>query len=304
LPLNDRGQEWHVKLCPSRRRTLGFLGGFVSALIAVTRGATARDRGLPAGLTWVVFYGVDADPAVLSSFDAVVLDPAYRGSLEACASKGAKLFGYVSLGEASTTHAVVPLPKDRTVLLEENPSWPGTWRVDVRNPAWKSMILNEAIPRLVAQGFVGLFLDTLDTPPYLEEIQPERYRGMRAAAIELVRAIRREFPDMLLMMNRGYVLLDELAPVVDAVVAESFMTTYDSATQVYKWVEPNTRQLQLDWLLAARARAPSLRVLSLDYWDPQDSKTITKIYEQERALGHSPYVATIALDRIVPEPRK
>jgi uncharacterized protein (TIGR01370 family) len=304
LWLNEHDRESTVRLIPSRRRTLRLLGVGLSALVAATRCAFAREGELTPNLTWVVFYGVEADPNLLSSFDVIVLDPAFQGRLDPFESKGSKLFGYISLGEISTTHAFMPLPKDRSLLLHENPNWPGTWRVDVRHAEWRSMVLDEAIPRLVTQGFRGLFLDTLDTPPYLEEIEPERYRGMRDAAIALVRDIKRNFPELLLIMNRGYALLGELSRIIYAVVAESLMTTYDFATQKYKWVEPNILDFQLELLFAVRARSPSLRVLTLDYWEPSDRETIRAIYEKERAFGHSPYVATIALNRIVPEPQK
>jgi len=46
-----------------------------------------------------------------------------------------------------------------------------------------------------------------------------------------------------------------------------------------------------------------LPILSLDYWNPEDTKTIAEIYRRERELGHHPYVGTRMLDRIVPEPR-
>jgi polysaccharide biosynthesis protein PelA len=55
-------------------------------------------------------------------------------------------------------------------------------------------------------------------------------------------------------------------------------------------------------LRPARERRPPLPVLSLDYWDPSDPKTIREIYRRERALGNIPYVGSRLLDRIVPEP--
>jgi hypothetical protein len=45
-----------------------------------------------------------------------------------------------------------------------------------------------------------------------------------------------------------------------------------------------------------------LPILSLDYWDPEDTLTIGKIYDRERQLGHHPYVATAVLDKLIAEP--
>jgi hypothetical protein len=60
---------------------------------------------------------------------------------------------------------------------------------------------------------------------------------------------------------------------------------------------------QLTLLNPAVSRRPPLPILSLDYWDPDDTGTIAEIYRRERELGHHPYVATRSLDQIVPEER-
>ena len=55
-------------------------------------------------------------------------------------------------------------------------------------------------------------------------------------------------------------------------------------------------------LQAAKARRPKLRIMTLDYWDPEDAEGVSRIYREQRANGFEPYVATIKLDRIVTEP--
>jgi uncharacterized protein (TIGR01370 family) len=267
-----------------------------------TRAAKARDQRLAPWRNWVAFYGVDADPRTLSAYDLVILDPGFRGSLESCMAKGGKTLGYLSLGEIRKTSALFPILADRSALLSENPNWPGTFVVDIRSPAWRALILERAIPELLSLGFSGVFYDTLDTPTYLEKTDPERFQGMRQAAIDLVRSIRRKFPQAVLAMNRGYDLLPDISREIDAVVAESFLTTHGSNHPRYRWVDAGVVTQQNDFLRPARERSPRLPVLSLDYWDPADPETIREIYRRERALGHTPYVGTILLDQIIPEP--
>ena len=143
--------------------------------------------------------------------------------------------------------------------------------------------------------------DTLDTPPYLELLDPARYHGMREAAIGLVDSIRARWPEMMLIMNRGYALLPDVIQKVDAVIAESLMTSPDRQTGGFAWVDSRQVELQLKLLYPAVCRRPPLPILSLDYWDPNDARTIAEIYRRERLLGHHPYVATRLLDQIVPE---
>lgn len=251
---------------------------------------------------WLAFYGQMADEELLAPYDLVVLDPMFRGSLARIAGKGALLCSYVSLGEvrlADSLYANI----DPAALIEQNPDWPGTYQVDVRNPTWKRLVLDEVIPFVARQGFAGLFLDTLDTPPYLEQLQPDARRGMRQAAIDLVRSIRHRVPDMFVIVNRAYTLLPDLAGSMDAIVAEGLLTVADDREPSgYRWTAgPEVAQVmrRLAPFADGKARVP---ILSLDYWDPKDTTTVRAIYARERWLGHHPYVATRLLDRIVPEP--
>ena len=251
-------------------------------------------------IKWVVYYGQTGDEAALAAYDIVVLDPGFIGSLAAIASKQTQVIGYVSLGEIRTAHPLFAT-LDPAVLLEENPAWPGTRRVDVRHPAWSAFVLDRVVPDIVAKGFTGLMFDTLDTPVYLEHSAPGRYPGMRKAAIALVRDIHQRYPTLMLIMNRGYDLIPDLAGSLDAVIAESLLAAPQPAA-TYGLVDPQTTAAQLAALHAVTKRTPPLTILSLDYWDPQDTATIALLYRQERALGHHPYVATRLLNQIMPEP--
>ena len=136
-------------------------------------------------MRWLAFYGATADESVLAIYDIVVLDSAFQGSISRVADAGARVCGYLSLGEIRTSDSLL-MYLDPAALLPENPDWPGTRRVDIRDPSWRSLVIDRRLPSLVSQGFTGVMLDTLDTPPYLEQLDPVRYRGMREAAIALV----------------------------------------------------------------------------------------------------------------------
>ena len=285
------------------RRTV--LQAFVALVVATCRPAdswlTAK-AGSAQGVKWIAYYGATADEQALSAYDLVVLDPTFKGSKEAIMQGGARLCAYLSLGEIRTTDTFY----DRlapAALLGMNPAWPGTRRIDIRERPWTDLVLGEIIPAIAAMGFTGILLDTLDTPPYLEQQDPVGSLGMRQAAVDLVHAIRRAWPDMLVIMNRGYDLLPDVADCLDGIVAESLLTT-TLADDVgsYKWNAQSEFALQMTLLAPARHRRNRLPVLSLDYWSPQDVSTIGEIYIRERQLGHHPYVATRMLDSIVPRP--
>lgn len=251
-------------------------------------------------IKWVAYYGETADEQLLASYDLVVLDPGFKGAKSAIAKGGAQLCAYLSLGEVRTGERFYDRIDPRA-LLKENPAWPGSRRIDVRSRSWANLLMHQVIPAISADGFSGLFLDTLDTPPYLEQQDPNGNRGMRQSAIDLVRAIRRANPNMLIIMNRGYDLLPDVVGQIDGLVAESLMTMPGSGDGCpCKWNSDADVKVQLS--LLAPAQQQRLPVLSLDYWVPEDLQTIRDIYSRERQLGHHPYVATRTLDQIVPEP--
>jgi uncharacterized protein (TIGR01370 family) len=287
----------------TRRALLKAAAGLLSAT-AGCRNHASEAKALPiasSSIRWLAFYGVHADEFILATYDVVVLDPGFQGSIDRVAGANTQVCGYLSLGEIKTSDPSFALV-DHAVLLAENPDWQGTRRVDVRHPSWRSFVLERQIPSIAAKGFTGLMIDTVDTAPYLELVDATRYHGMRAAAIELVDTIRARWPRLTLIMNRGYAVLPDVAESIDAVIAESLLTAPDQQTGGFAWVEPRQVELQVSLLQPAARRRPPLPILSLDYWHPDDVTTIAEIYHRERALGHHPYVATRLLDRIVAEP--
>ena len=287
---------------PSRRSFLAAVP-ILPLLATASRGSliTSSFAAPDKGVRWLAFYGETADEAVLGAYDLVILDPGYQGSISDVKKQGAKVSSYVSLGEMRTDHPLFA-QLDPDALLPANPDWPGTRRIDVRRASWRSLVLEREIPALLERGFDGLMFDTLDTPPYLEQLDAVRFRGMREAAIDLVRSIRTRWPDLLLIMNRGYALLPDVDAHIDAIVAESLLSSADQRTGSFVWVGDREVEAQLALLAAAKTRARPLPIFSLDYWDPSDRKSIAEIYLRERKLGHNPYVATRLLDEIIAEP--
>jgi hypothetical protein len=127
---------------------------------------------------------------------------------------------------------------------------------------------------------------------------------MVEAAARLVRTLRRNFPTMIIVLNRSYELLPSVERDIDMVLGESVYADYDFAEKKYGRVDDATYRQQVEILQAAARRQPKLRILTLDYWDPNDAAGIAEIYRIQAANGFSPYVATVELDRLVPGPKQ
>jgi uncharacterized protein (TIGR01370 family) len=253
--------------------------------------------------SWVVYYGAEARPEAFRPYRLAVLDADAHPPLRPIAAQGTLLLGYVSLGEVEGLRSHFGAVEREGILLDENPNWPGSRFVDVRDPRWRRRVVEEIVPAVLARGFHGVFLDTLDDPPHLERVDPVRFAGMTEAAADLVKAIRARFPAMPIMLNRAYEILPSVAGNIDLALGESVVSGWDFERRRPKPVPEADQRFQRDALRAARAANPALRLLTLDYHDPGDRAGLARLYARQRADGFEPYVATIDLDRIVPEPR-
>jgi uncharacterized protein (TIGR01370 family) len=262
-------------------------------------GRHPRDADSPAEPQFVVYYGTQDHPA-LYSCDIGVLDSDIDAAIVRRVGRGSLLLGYLSLGEVHMSRLWAPDMERQGLLLSANPQWRDARFIDLRDRRWSARVLDELVPALLARGFGGLFLDTLDDAAYLESLDPLRFGGMSDAAVELVHALRRRYSQLPIMVNRGYHLLPRILYDVDMVLGESVHSTYDPDTGAYVHVAAADVRWQMDRLKAARRARPELQLFSLDYWSPKDPVGLTRIYAQARANGLVPYVGTIDLTQIVP----
>ena len=280
------------------------LRSFLGALSAVLLCATGVGSAKAEPERFVVYYGKDAATGDFAPYSRAVLDSDHHPPLAPLKARGIELFGYLSLGEVEQARDYYPAVAAAGLLLGANPDWPGARYVDLRKPAWSAQILDHLIPALLNEGFEGLFLDTLDDAAFLEHADPVRNHGMVAAAAALVRSIRARYPAVPLMLNRAYDVGALVATELDSVLAESLLTTHDFKTRRYLVRNQDDLNWGMGKLAELRRLNPKLRLYTLDYWEPTDRAGIARLYEQERKAGFIPYVATIDLQRIVPEPSR
>ncbi len=204
--------------------------------------------------------------------------------------------GYLSVGEADPRRDYWNEVRGASFLIEPDPSWPENVRVDVRDPQWQAVLLDQEIPRLLAMGFDGLMLDTLDTAPYLESKDPARFGGMRAALHELLRAIHARFGQAQLVANGTEALVDA-APYVDGFIVEGVFATYDFGRRLYR----ETTDQERSWKLAkidqalAVARRP---VFTIEYADVGDAALSDWAATQAERHGFRPYVTVKDLNMV------
>lgn len=280
------------------RRTMMGLGMGALGLAVATR--NGGDGG--ADWRWGVDYGAATDPVQARRYHLLVLEPHHPRPIAPLRGPGARLLGYISLGEVERSRSYVAALDRAGALRAPNPNWPDARHVDLRHPEWTRVLIEEAIPAILALGYDGIFMDTLDNAEAMERQDPKQNRGMVAAGAALVAALRTRFPNIALMLNRGYAALPEAAAHIDYLLGESMASRWSFTDKRYETLSDSDWLWQAERLRAAKVRNPRLGLTTLDYWDPADTRAVAALYARERAAGFHPYVATLALDRLVAEP--
>ncbi len=259
-----------------------------SAVLAQTEtpaAVTVRDR-LHSIKNYVVYYGAGhADD--LAKFDLAIIQPETLTSAELDQLKrnNTLVVAYLSLGEVEPYRAWFTDGRYKSEWgLGENTAW-GSIMVDARQPGWQALILSTAADYR-AQGFDGIFMDTIDTVDVYPETQP----GM----VDLIHQLRQAHPDSILVQNRGFTVLDETVEDIDAVMFEDLSTTYDFDTSTYLRAD-NTEQAEM---LQGVMDDKGIVILSLDYVKPGDDETARLAVKTAQSYGFIPALATILLDDI------
>ncbi len=258
------------------------------------RGKLIRKSTAPHFKNWVCNYNERANPQDLVKFDLIVLDADSHPDLRLLKTNNALLIGYLSLGEVGDYRWYWPEIKDKPWVLAKNPTWDSRM-IDVRSKEWQNMVLNKIIPRILQDGFNGLFLDTIDNAEYLEKYHPQQtLPGSEAAMVQLIKRIRTTFPGIYLIVNRGFSLTEKIAASVDAIVAESLFSEVN--------FDKNTVQLRsiadISPIIKKLSRAANrfhLQILTLDYFDKQKPENIDKLITSARQNGFVPYISTVNL---------
>lgn len=282
-----------------RRRALLMGGGALGLMMTLgAQGRTAR----AATSRWGVDYGPATDPVLARACPLLVLEPHHARPIAPLRGAGSTLLGYVSFGEVEKTRPYVGALDRAGALRAPNPHWPDARLADLRHAAWRDELVERAIPAILALGYDGIFIDTMDNAEAMERADPAGAAGMVAAGAALVAAVRARFPAIRIMLNRGYAVLPEVARHVDAVLGEAMASRWNFAERRYEMLSDDDWAWQAERLRAARAINPRLTLATLDYWDPADTRTVAALYARERAAGFLPCVATLALDRLIAEP--
>lgn len=243
-------------------------------------------------MQWIVYYGEALKDRDLRGIDLAILDP---NAVNPSSFENSKttFIGYVSLGEAEPHRYYWPLVSQEKFLAEKNPVW-GSWLVDIRAKEWQSLLIETVIPNIFAKGYQGLFLDTVDTAAYLEDKDPQKFRGSKEGMISFVKELRRRWPDKKIFPNNGLELLDSYGEGIDGVVVEDLYTRYDFEKKVSGPTPPEEMREKEKFLDAFRKKFKK-PVLNILYDTSDKTPLIKEAIRRSKKKGYEWYRTTVDL---------
>jgi hypothetical protein len=177
---------------------------------------------------------------------------------------------------------------------DRNEIW-SSYFTNAASEAWISHFLGQAKRMREEYGVDGFFLDTVETFTL--------YTENRKPMVDLIKRLRVEHPDAVIVLNRGWDLLADLGDTVDGLMYESFTLSYDFGTKSYVRMRPSAldegREIYERFLRPAQ-EAHGLVVLALDYAAGPEEPGIQDSVDRAVSFNMIPEISNIYLDQIYP----
>jgi len=228
-------------------------------------------------------YAYEPNVDALSQFDWAVVDSEanFEPSQLECSESNTIWLSYVSVGEVQSHRPYFnEMPRDW--LIGANTEW-ASYIINQTASGWPSFFVNKVIAPLWNREFEGFFLDTLDSYQRVVTTDAER-QAQQDGLAQTILALKEQFPDAILILNRGFEIMDRVHQAADMVAFESLFAGWNQAEQKFVQVNQNDR----DWLLARVWEIEDLYDLSflaIDYCHPENltciKNTVELITEQE-----------------------
>lgn len=248
---------------------------------------------------WAAYYDKKVPAEYFIGHDLVVFDAEHHPDFRRLQPKTTVL-AYLSIGEIHGHATYLNELRTAGAILSRNPKW-DSYIVDPRNKKWRDMLLTQKIPALVAAGFDGFMLDTIDSPLNVDSSKAED-EAIYAASVSLIREIRKQFPTMKIMLNRGFELLGPIGGTIDYALAESTFSRYEGEGKKPVIWDHSAQRPIVEMLRRAKIKNPKLKIYTLDYWDMNDVQGVQFVYQVQRLRGFVPYVASPDLRTTHAEP--
>lgn len=291
--------EWYVPYLEDAMKDGIYFGWEADYGRFITRGETAEliyrfldKKGFlgeerVGGITdYVVYYG-DGRVEDLGEYDLAIIQPETltKDEVAELKSHGTMVVAYLSVGEAEPYRPWFNQVDEKWLLGSSESG--EAYFVDANQSGWQDLMA-QVTGEFIDKGYDGVFLDTVG----VVDVYPQTKQGM----IQLIHNLRETYPHILIIQNRGFAVLGDVATDIDAVMFENLSTEYDSETDTYvkTWYD---NEEDAEFLVKLKEEN-GIVVLALDYAAPSDHSLAEYAIGVARGYGFIPSVSVIGLDDI------
>lgn len=269
---------------------------FLGVLLLVLAGCAMPRPAPPAYKNWAVYYGANAPAESFKGYDLLVFDADQHPDIATVKAQGSEVLAYISLAEIAEYRAYATRFIDQSnISIGYNDTWK-SHVIDVRAPQWQEFVVKEWLPSILAKGFDGVFLDTIDTALYWQQ-KDEKNQHMDRAIIDTIIKMRSAMPaKKRIMVNRGFDILPDIARDIDIVLAESILVDAEAKENTY--FSDEIYQHYVDILQELKQKHSHLAIFALDYPRTIDKTAWLHICRRHQAHGFTPYISTMDLQQI------
>jgi hypothetical protein len=177
--------------------------------------------------TFCLDYRWKPNPANLVLYDFSILDLQAEPDLRPGHAAGKKFFSYLSIGEIAGDAPYLADAQARGIsMVSENTEW-SSYYPDIADPKWADFVIQVLAPAIIAKGFDGFFLDTVDSVDTLSRLNPLKAADYRAGMISLIGRLKQSFPDKEIILNHGFTVFDAVKDCVKGVMVEELFQKDD-----------------------------------------------------------------------------
>ncbi|MBD3792800.1 MAG: endo alpha-1,4 polygalactosaminidase [Campylobacterales bacterium] len=231
---------------------------------------------------YAFIYSKNIDDRFINFYDKVIVEADAIDNIYALRYPD-KMVAYVSVGEIEPWRKT-ETPYQESWIISENKTW-NSLIADLRQEAYQAFIL-QRVAKLYQQGYRNFFLDTMDAY-HVTAKDKALFQTQQKALVSFIHTLHLRYPDVKLIVNRAFEIIDQIHSDIDAVVAESLIAGYDHAQKAYITVSDSDRE----WLLNQfkKAQQFGLDAIAIEYSDQGTQKRL-KIAQAVKKLGIIPYV--------------
>lgn len=277
-----------------RTRVRAIIERLLAAFALLVGGSAVQAATLPQPASVAFWYAEQPPLAELAQFDWAVVEPGHMtpADVKTLRSLGSEPFAYLSVGEFDGNKAELEKAGlSKAVSPVRNDAW-NSQVMDLTSQAWHEHLFARA-KALQAQGYGGVFLDTLDSFQLLPQAQRE---AQRVGLANLLRELHKRQPTLKLFFNRGFEVLPELDGVAAAVAVESIHAGWDASAKRYRPVSESDREWLETHLKPLRAKG--IPLVAIDYLPPERREEARKLAKRLREEGFIPYISTPDLNTL------